>query len=199
MKVNVLLFVDVDLKQFTSSELKTFSIAEATAGLIKSIISEHFKDDSAMVFSSYGFSANTSLETKNNRFPVCISLDFEVDLEQMPFEDTESYMIETEVRRTVEDVLTQSLVPSDPKSGIQIRMLVSKMVETTDTEMLDWLQDRTKGYGKGWVCRDSITGRGMRLHETSKQDAKGTVRKAILAAMIRENIEEAMKPEDSGD
>lgn len=53
----------------------------------------------------------------------------------------------------------------------------------TDTEMLDWLQKNTRGYGLGWVCRDSSTGRGLRLHGTSAPEAKPTVRDAIKVAM----------------
>ena len=53
----------------------------------------------------------------------------------------------------------------------------------SDTEMLDWLEKHRKGYGIGWICRDSFTGRGLRLHETSMKEAQPTVRKAIIAAM----------------
>jgi len=53
----------------------------------------------------------------------------------------------------------------------------------SDTEMLNWLQEQTKGYGCGWIVRDSSTGRGMRLHETSQVDAKPSIREAIVDAM----------------
>lgn len=53
----------------------------------------------------------------------------------------------------------------------------------SDTEMLDWLEKNMKGYGKGWICRDSTNGRGLRLHETSAPEAKSIVREAIAAAM----------------
>lgn len=53
----------------------------------------------------------------------------------------------------------------------------------SDTEMLDWLQKQTKGYGRGWICRNSYCGRGMRLHETSHAAAKPSVREAIMDAM----------------
>lgn len=52
-----------------------------------------------------------------------------------------------------------------------------------DKERLDWLQSQTKGYGTGWLCRDSTTGRGMRLHETSTIGAFQDVRQAIDEAM----------------
>ena len=48
-----------------------------------------------------------------------------------------------------------------------------------DTKRLDKLQSLTKGYGKGWVLRDSSNGRGMRLHETSLDNAVSDVRTAI--------------------
>lgn len=55
-----------------------------------------------------------------------------------------------------------------------------------DTERLDKLQRLTTGYGKGWKLRDSIHGRGMRLHETSQEDSFPTVREAIDAFDERE-------------
>lgn len=57
----------------------------------------------------------------------------------------------------------------------------------TDRQMLDWLQKQTKGYGNGWICRNSFTGRGMRLHETNLEGTKPTVREAIVDAMNQEN------------
>ncbi len=51
-----------------------------------------------------------------------------------------------------------------------------------DAERLDYLQSITQGYGKGWILRDSSTGRGMRLHETNMEGAQPTVRAAIDAA-----------------
>jgi hypothetical protein len=63
------------------------------------------------------------------------------------------------------------------------------MPETTDTERLDWLQSKTTHYGEGWMVRPSTTGRGMRLHETSRGGAKPTVREAIDAAMKQEHEE----------
>lgn len=61
------------------------------------------------------------------------------------------------------------------------------MLQPTDTEMLNWLEKNAEGYGWGWVCRNSISGRGLRLHETSRSDARPTVREAIVTAM-KENI-----------
>ena len=55
----------------------------------------------------------------------------------------------------------------------------------TDTELLDALQSETKGYGDGWVLRESSNGRGMRLHETGAEmpliegEAVEDVRQAI--------------------
>lgn len=48
-----------------------------------------------------------------------------------------------------------------------------------DGKRLDYVQAQSKGYGRGWIFRNSNTGRGMRLHETSMPDAKPTVREAI--------------------
>ena len=58
----------------------------------------------------------------------------------------------------------------------------------TDTERLDFLQDLTNkaGYTGTVILRDSTTGRGWRLHETSLLGATCSVREAIDEFM-REN------------
>lgn len=64
-------------------------------------------------------------------------------------------------------------------------------IQVSDTEMLDWLEKHTKDNGDGWICRESATGRGIRLHRITTQEAKflvnrkvqPTVRKAIIAAI----------------
>ncbi len=48
-----------------------------------------------------------------------------------------------------------------------------------DTQRLDCMEALSWGYGRGWVLRDSETGRGLRLHESSRPEAKPTVRQAI--------------------
>jgi len=53
------------------------------------------------------------------------------------------------------------------------------MKQFTDTERLNKLQELTTGYGSGWILRYSSTGRGLRLHETSQEDAEKDIRKAI--------------------
>lgn len=57
------------------------------------------------------------------------------------------------------------------------------MKKFTDTELLDYLQQKTDecNYTGKVICRWSITGRGWRLHETSgyKQIANTDVRQAI--------------------
>ncbi len=49
----------------------------------------------------------------------------------------------------------------------------------TDKKRLDFLQELTEGYGRGWVLRHSITGRGWRLHESSAIAGTSSVRDAI--------------------
>ena len=51
----------------------------------------------------------------------------------------------------------------------------------TDKQRLDKLDLLTKGYGLGWILRESFKGCGMRLHESSKDGAVKTVREAIDA------------------
>ena len=55
------------------------------------------------------------------------------------------------------------------------------MKEYTDTELLDYLQYLTsqKKYTGRVVLRNSMTGRGWRLHETSGNDGIRDVRMAI--------------------
>lgn len=52
------------------------------------------------------------------------------------------------------------------------------MKEYTDTERLDFLQ-KLSSYGHGWVFRKSESGRGYRLHESSRDDATPYIREAI--------------------
>lgn len=51
----------------------------------------------------------------------------------------------------------------------------------TDTELLDFLQELTDNacYTGKVICRFSSTGRGWRLHESSRDDAIPDVRQAI--------------------
>lgn len=64
-------------------------------------------------------------------------------------------------------------------------------IQVSDTQMLYWLEKHTKDSGDGWICRESATGRGLRLHRITTQEAKflvnkkvqPTVRKAIIAAI----------------
>jgi len=73
-----------------------------------------------------------------------------------------------------------------------MRKAVKELVQRReDTERLDALQAMTKGYGRGWILRESVTGRGMRLHETSHGEAHATVRAAIDA--VREGKDDAAK------
>lgn len=58
-----------------------------------------------------------------------------------------------------------------------------------DKERLDWLE--SKSNGQHWIARQSSTGRGFRLHNTSRQSddwhiPSPTVRQAIDAAMAFE-------------
>lgn len=48
----------------------------------------------------------------------------------------------------------------------------------TDKQRLDFLQKRLN-IGKKVICRQSIKGRGWRLHETSRPDGVSCIREAI--------------------
>jgi len=58
----------------------------------------------------------------------------------------------------------------------------------TDKERLDFLQDLTdkKAYSGQVILRDSKSGRGWRLHETSQEGASSSVRDAIDKFMATE-------------
>ena len=58
--------------------------------------------------------------------------------------------------------------------------------EGEDTRLLDWLQCQTRAGCGGWVLRDSLTGRGLRLHQTNRKDAYPDVRDALRAALAKE-------------
>lgn len=57
-----------------------------------------------------------------------------------------------------------------------------------DTKLLDFLQKKNNesNYTGSCIFRMSSTGRGWRLHETSKVGGNSSVRKAILIAMEKE-------------
>ena len=59
-------------------------------------------------------------------------------------------------------------------------------MKRTDTELLDYLQhitDKAKYTGKV-ICRNSTTGRGWRLHESSHKSATSDVRQAIINFIV---------------
>jgi len=45
--------------------------------------------------------------------------------------------------------------------------------------LLQQLELEKQGYGKGWVCRYSTKDRGLRIHETTRENAKPTIIEAI--------------------
>lgn len=82
-----------------------------------------------------------------------------------------------DVRKLVE-LLDRSGVYSATLNKVRAH-LDDKVKTFTDTERLDLLQKLTKGYGNGWILRNSSQGRGLRLHETSLDSAVKNVRQAI--------------------
>ena len=65
------------------------------------------------------------------------------------------------------------------KDKFERDLFYAKLKISEDTKRIDKLQSLTKGYGKGWLLRESSTGRGMRLHETSQEGANPDIRNAI--------------------
>lgn len=72
------------------------------------------------------------------------------------------------------------------------------MDRPTDTQLLDFLQESSIGFGDGWILRQSITGRGMRLHE-SRGDDWQTVTNRAPNPSVREAIYEAMCDKEDAD
>ena len=62
-------------------------------------------------------------------------------------------------------------------------------MKKSDTELLDFLQKKNNESNYTGLCifRMSSTGRGWRLHETSKKGASTSVRVAISSAMKKED------------
>lgn len=56
----------------------------------------------------------------------------------------------------------------------------------SDKFLLDWLDAKSGVYTGKVLFRESETGRGWRLHETSRPGAKTSVREAIIAAIEAE-------------
>lgn len=69
------------------------------------------------------------------------------------------------------------------RKAISDAMLMSS---PTDTQALDWLDEQTDSYTGLVIWRLSTRGLGWRLHETSREGAKATVRETISDAMRRE-------------
>lgn len=61
----------------------------------------------------------------------------------------------------------------------------------TDTDLINFLENKNKekNYTGHCIFRMSKTGRGWRLYETSKDDAKSTVREAIVDAILKGRCE----------
>ncbi len=55
-----------------------------------------------------------------------------------------------------------------------------------DKRRLDKLERMGTGFGRGWVCRMSQSGRGARLHESERTDGRPTARLAIDDAVAPE-------------
>jgi len=54
-----------------------------------------------------------------------------------------------------------------------------------DRDLWDFLEKQS-GYTGRWVARKSTTGRGYRLHNTSRKPSYATAREAVMAAMVEE-------------
>lgn len=85
----------------------------------------------------------------------------------------------------VECFVCEATGPEDDPDGTKWNA-APRPGDPTDTQLLDWLQSRTVGYGTGWVARNSTTERGFRLHESSRPNGSPDVREAISRARAQE-------------
>lgn len=62
----------------------------------------------------------------------------------------------------------------------------ARRLAPSDTEILDWLEKNIEGYGDSWICLKRARSRGVRVIRVNKaayQDARPTIRKAIIDAI----------------
>jgi hypothetical protein len=74
-------------------------------------------------------------------------------------------------------------IPEDDITGEPDELYEAIELLKADQRRINYIQESTKGYGNGWIFRQSITDRGMRLHETEQAYAFRDVRDAIDAHM----------------
>ena len=65
------------------------------------------------------------------------------------------------------------------------QILINKM---TDTERLNKLQEIVGRYTGKVICRISTSGRGLRLHETSRHGAVESIREAIDNFLMEQEV-----------
>lgn len=81
------------------------------------------------------------------------------------------------------------------KKYFQENFEVTDSIMNTDTARINTLGNFATGYGQGWICRYSVNGRGIRLHETSQDGAFPTIREAIDDFLNRKALE-SLSPRD---
>lgn len=59
----------------------------------------------------------------------------------------------------------------------------------TDKTLLDELNKLGKEYGHGWICRRSVSGRGLRLHQTNRKNTLPSPRLAIHVFLEKEKLD----------
>ena len=97
------------------------------------------------------------------------------------------------IAEVVDKIMT--LLPGTPEDWEDINLILSEawldrwqcrtqqLIE--DKKRLDFLQSCSGSYSGKVICRDSVTGRGWRLHESRQDGAVADVRKAIDAYMTQ--------------
>jgi len=59
------------------------------------------------------------------------------------------------------------------------KMIMMKELKEEDL-LLTKLKEEETSYGKGWICRRSETGRGLRVHQTTLEGSVDTPKQAII-------------------
>lgn len=57
--------------------------------------------------------------------------------------------------------------------------------DSSDEEMLDWLDQQAKKARKGWVCRRPISGSGFHIYMSDQNDALSTIRAAVSDFIVK--------------
>ena len=71
------------------------------------------------------------------------------------------------------------------RRGSELQLGRYAVPDSSDEEMLDWLDQQAGLSKKGWVCRPPINGGGFNIYMSDQKDALATIRDAISDFIIK--------------